>query len=75
MGSLRSSRIDLRQQGVLAEEQVDGLFAVARDGDIVGDVGAFERADGQEFVVGIVFDQENAACLLQSYGLPRTILM
>ncbi len=62
MGSLRSSRITWGWIGVGAEEQLDRLFAVSSNPDLVGDVRLLQRADREQFMVGIVFDEQDQSC-------------
>jgi hypothetical protein len=45
--------------GVFAEQQIDGLLAIASYSNIVGDVGFLKGSDSEEFVVRVIFDQEN----------------
>ena len=48
--------------GAAREQVVEGLDPVAGDDDLVRDVVLSERPQGEQLVVGIVFDQEYDAC-------------
>ena len=45
--------------GLGPQRHRDGFFAVAGDLDLVDHVGFFECADGERFVVGVVFDEQD----------------
>jgi hypothetical protein len=42
-----------------AEEEVESLYAIVSDDDLVRDAVLLERSEGQQFIIGVVLDEEN----------------
>jgi hypothetical protein len=59
LGKLEIKEDDLGTEGILAEEQVDRFFAVAGNAHVIGNVGLFESPNGEQFVVGVVFNEKD----------------